>query len=215
MTTATVEADNTLSTRYLDSSWSRQVRSLLYHTYRDDPMFQCILESDRKGYLQRIRACTRELSASYFTENMPIIGLLLGDRLTGVAFVASSEKAEEVTNRLLWRTRMMLSIGYSCTENYLEYQQSLRDTLPESRSYLLPLVGIHPEFRDLGYGRKLLSAVHDLCDLDQESSGSALSLSNKDLLPFFKGWGYQVTGEVEQGAYQQTLLFRPRPAGKN
>ena len=210
MTTVTLETDNTLSTRYLDASWSPQVRSLLYHTYRDDPLFQNILESDRKGYLQRIRACTRELATSYFTENMPVIGLLVGERLTGVAFVSSNEKAEEVTNRLLWRVRMMLSIGYTGTENYLEYQQSLLSTLPASRSYLLPLIGIHPDFRDLGYGRKLLTAVHDLCDLDQESAGSSVSLSNEALLPFFEGMGYQRAGKAEQGDYQQVLLFRMR-----
>ena len=211
MTTETLETDHALSTRYLDASWSPQVRSLLYHTYRDDPLFQTILESGRKGYLQRIRACTRELATSYFTENMPVIGLLVGERLTGVAFVSSNEKAEEVTNRLLWRVRMMLSIGYTGTENYLEYQQSLLSALPASRSYLLPLIGIHPDFRDLGYGRKLLTAVHDLCDLDQESSGSSVSLSNEALLPFFERMGYQVEGKAEQGEYQQVLLFRARP----
>ncbi len=200
-----------LSTRYLDPSWSRQIRSLLYHTYRDDPLFQHILDSERKGYLQRVRACTRELASSYFTENMPVIGLLDGDRLTGVAFVSCNEKADEVTNRFLWRARMLLSIGYGCTESYLNYHQNLSDSTNKSRSYLLPLVGVHPDYRQQGHGRRLLQAVHDLCDLDQESNGSVISLSDRSLLPFFNELGYSSHSTMSLGSFSQTLLFRTRP----
>ncbi|CAM3527864.1 GNAT family N-acetyltransferase [Parendozoicomonas haliclonae] len=200
-----------ITTRYLDTNWTRQVRSLLYHTYRHDPIFRHILEADRKGYEQRIRACTRELATLYFAENMPVIGLLDEERLVGVAFVCSSEKAEELLTRLFWRVKMIMTIGYRCTENYLTYIQQLHDTLPESHSYLLPMVGVHPELRERGYGRRLLEAVHDLCDLDQTASGCTVALSEGNLLPFFSGLGYIRAAIIEEGDHTQAMLFRERP----
>ncbi len=199
-----------ITTRYLDGTWTRDVRSLLYHTYRDDPAFMDILESGRIGYDQRIRACTRELASNYFTENMPVIGVLDGDRLIGVAFVTSGQSIGETVSRLLWKWKMILTIGYRCTCNYIDYLYKLQHKLPGGSCYFLPMIGIHPEFRKAGHSRTLLSAVHDLCDLDQNITGCALTLSQKEMLPFFQALGYRETGKLEEGGYEQLVLFRPR-----
>ncbi|MCL6269903.1 hypothetical protein M3P05_08130 [Sansalvadorimonas sp. 2012CJ34-2] len=212
MTTATFgeSIDMRITTRYLDSSWTREVRSLLYHTYRDDSVFQSLLEADRAGYDQRIRACTRELAAYYFSENMPVIGVLEGDRLIGVAFVSRSEDISTIVGRLLWKWKMVLTIGYKCTVNYLEYLRKLQEVLPEEHAYLLPLIGVHPRFRRSGHCRTLLKAVHDLSDLDQNGKGTSLCLSNEALQAFFGGFGYQQIGQVDHNGVKQLVLFRAR-----
>lgn len=209
----TAEADVSDDTRtlYLDGSFSRQIRSLLYHTYRDDPVYQSLFESERTGYDQRIRACTRELASGYFSENFPVVGVVKNDRLIATAFVAKSSANTEFADRFFWRCKMILTVGYGCTEKYLAFLKSIYGLLPEGAHYYLPLIGVHPDFQHQGHGRHLLDAVHNLCDLDQQSQGIGLNTSNPEMLPFFESMGYRHAGQfaVNEGV-RETVMFRDK-----
>ena len=54
--------------RMLDSGYVREARSLLYHAYRHEPTFAYLLESERAGFDQRVRATVRELVNQHFAE---------------------------------------------------------------------------------------------------------------------------------------------------
>ena len=45
----------------LDSGYSHEARSLLYHAYRHEPTFGYLFEAERPGYEHRVRATVREL----------------------------------------------------------------------------------------------------------------------------------------------------------
>ncbi len=208
---AEAEVSDDTRTLYLDGSFSRQIRSLLYHTYQNDPVYQTLFESGRTGYNQRIRACTRELASGYFSENFPVVGVVKNDRLIATAFVAKSAANAEFADRFFWRCKMILTVGYTGTEKYLGFLKSIQQLIPDSPHYYLPLIGVHPDFQHQGHGRQLLDAVHNLCDLDQQSKGVGLNTSNPEMLPFFESMGYQKTGEFSVGeGISETVLFRDK-----
>ena len=78
--------------RMLDSGYAREARSLLYHAYRHDPTFAYLFEAERPGYDQRVRATVRELVQQHFAEDLPAIGLLIDDRLIGMALIAPPQR---------------------------------------------------------------------------------------------------------------------------
>lgn len=74
--------------RQLDSGYSREARSLLYQAYRHEPTFRYLFEADRPGYDHRVRATVRELVRQHFFQDLPALGLLVQDRLIGIALIA-------------------------------------------------------------------------------------------------------------------------------
>ncbi len=77
----------------LDGGYSREARSLLYQAYRHEPTFSYLFEAERPGYEQRVRATVRELVKQHFLQDLPAIGLLVNDRLIGIALIAPPQRA--------------------------------------------------------------------------------------------------------------------------
>ena len=73
----------------LDERNARQARSLLYHSYRNEPTFRYLLGADKPGYRQRIRATIRELIYLHFERGETVLGVIdkASHRVLGVVFV--------------------------------------------------------------------------------------------------------------------------------
>lgn len=197
--------------RLLDSGYARETRSLLYHAYLNEPTFAYLLESGRPGYEQRVRATVRELVQEHFFEEQPAIGVLIDDRLVGVALIAPPQRRLDITESWGWRLRMLLTTGFRCTRRYLDYHAAILACLPPGRFHVLPLLGVHPQFRGRGLGGKLLNALHDWCAEDPNSQGLVLDTGNSRYLDFYKRQGYQQIGEVKIGPVLEHLFFHPNP----
>ena len=119
--TSTVIAD----IHMLDGGYSREARSLLYQAYRHEPTYGYLFEAERPGYEQRVRATVRELVKQHFFQDLPAIGLLVNDRLIGIALIAPPQRRLGITESWAWRLRMVLSTGFRCTRRYLEYHDAV------------------------------------------------------------------------------------------
>lgn len=197
--------------RLLDSGYSREARSMLYHAYRHEPTFAYLFESERPGYDQRVRATVRELVKQHFLQDLPAIGLFIDDRLVGTALIAPPQRRLGITESWAWRLRMLLSTGLRCTRRYLEYHQAVLACLPTDAVHVLPLLGIHPQFQGRHLGEQLLQAVHNWCAEDPHSEGVVLDTGNPRYLEFYTRQGYQDIGEVAVGPIREHVFFHPRP----
>src|SRR5690606_35461944 len=157
--------------RMLDGGYAREVRSLLYHAYRHEPTFAYLFEAERPGFDQRVRATIRELVQQHFSEDQPAIGLLIEDRLIGIALIAPPQRRLDITESWSWRMRMLLTTGFRCTKRYPEYHAALMSCLPVGAYHVLPLIGIHPEYQGQYRGEQLLEALHNWCADDPNSQG--------------------------------------------
>ncbi|TBU97622.1 GNAT family N-acetyltransferase [Phytopseudomonas dryadis] len=201
--------DRHAETRLLDGGYAREARSLLYQAYRHDPTFAYLFQAGRAGFDQRVRATVRELVQRHFNEELPAIGLLLDDRLIGMALIAPPRRRLEITESWLWRLRMVLSTGFGCTQRYLAYHDAVLASLPPGAYHVLPLIGIHPEYQGHRYGEQLLTALHEWCAQDSGSAGIVLDTGNARYLDFYRRHGYQEIGEVAVGPVVEHIFLQP------
>lgn len=197
--------------RLLDRGYAREARSLLYHAYRHEPTFGYLLESDRPGFDQRVRATVRELVNQHFLDEHPAIGLLIEDRLVGIALIAPPVRRLGVTESWGWRLRMLLTTGFRCTQRFLAYHESIQACLPLGPYHLLPLLGVHPQFQGRQLGVELLDALHQWCAEDASSQGVVLDTGNPRYVEFYLRLGYEEIGQVALGPVLQRVFFHPNP----
>src|SRR3989338_1152470 len=195
----------------LDGGFAREARSLLYQAYRHEPTFAYLFEPERPVYEQRVRATVRELVQQHFSEDLPALGLLVEDRLVGVALIAPHQRRLDITESWGWRMRMLLTTGFRCTKRYLAYHDAVLACLPPGPYHVLPLIGIHPEFQGKHLGEQLLEALHNWCADDAGSQGVVLDTGNPRYLDFYKRQGYQEIGEVAVGPVREHVFFHPNP----
>ena len=198
--------------RLLDRGYSREARSLLYHAYRHEPTYAYLLDANRPGYDQRVRATVRELVKQHFIEELPAIGLLIEERLVGIALIAPPQRRLDITESWAWRLRMLLTTGLGCNRRFLEYHEAVLACLPPGPYHVLPLIGIHPEFQGRQLGERLLQALHEWCAEDAGSQGVVLDTGNPRYLDFYQRQGYQLLGEVAVGPVLERVFFHPNPA---
>lgn len=195
----------------LDRGYGPEASSLLYHAYRADPTFRYLFEADRPGYDHRLRATIRELMRKHVGEQRPALGLMLDDRLIGVALISPPQRRLEVTESWPWRLRMLLTAGFRSTRRYLDYHEAVMACVPSDAFHLLPLLGVQPSLQGQHYGEQMLAAVHDWCAQDTHSRGIVLSTGNNRNLGFFRDHGYQNIGEVAIGPIREQVFFHPSP----
>ena len=86
----------------LDSSVSRNVVALLQHGYADEPNYRHLLNVEKPGYQQRLRATFRELVNIHFQKGEPVIGVVdtQNDTLCGVALVVRNKNRATLSRSL-------------------------------------------------------------------------------------------------------------------
>ncbi|MFY0663977.1 MAG: GNAT family N-acetyltransferase [Natronospirillum sp.] len=195
----------------LDESSAAQIRSVLFHSYRDEPTYQYLLEAHRPGYQQRLRATLRELVRLHFERNEVVLGITVGEpaRLIGAVFLSDIELRQDLSNKTLWHLKLILTAGLQAARNFTQYFNRVQAALPEAPHRMVSLVGVLPEFQKQGFGRKLMDAVHEICAQDSISEGVYLDTGNNAYLPFYEGLGYQQFATVQLKSLAEVILFRP------
>jgi GNAT superfamily N-acetyltransferase len=151
------------------------------------------------------------LVKQHFLQDLPAIGLLVNDRLIGIALIAPPQRRLGITESWAWRLRMVLSTGFRCTRRYLEYHDAVAACSPSDAVHVLPLLGIHPQFQGKHFGEQLLQAVHNWCAVDETSQGVILDTGNPRYLEFYKRQGYEEIGEVAVGPIREHVFFHANP----
>jgi len=196
----------------LDPAAKAEAQAILFRAYKNEPTFQYLFESRRKGYEQRVRATIRELVRVHFESEQATIGLVLDNHLIAVALIGSPSARLGLGFRMNWRIRMMITAGMDCTWRYINYHKQIHRCLPQTAHHELPLIGVDAAYRNMGYGRQLMHEIEQVCLANPDSAGIALDTGNARYLNFYQGLGYQVVGKVKFGSLVESVLFKPRAA---
>ena len=197
----------------LDERFNRQARSLLYHSYKDEPTFKYLLDAHRPGYKQRIRATIRELIRLHMDRGEFIFGVVhkADDRLLGVAFFSDLQLKMDISKQLFWRLKMILTAGFESTRRFVDYFNDVQESLPSKNHRMVSLIGIHPDFQKQGLGKLLLESIHAITDQDENSIGLFLDTGNNRYLDFYQSLSYEVFTELPLGQLKEFVLYRPNP----
>ena len=192
----------------LEAGAFSEAKAILYRAYRNEPTFRYLFNSSRRGYDQRVRATIRELINLHFAKKQDVIGLALDSHLIAVALVGSPNVRLSLSNQLNWRIRMLLTTGFNCTSRYIKYHKQIHECLPSGLHHELPLFGVDAKYRNLGYGKQLMSAIENICKENPHSVGIALDTGNSRYLEFFKRIGYKTVGNIQLGDVTESVLFK-------
>ena len=206
MTTTTDETEARVVR--LEAGAFTEAKAILFRAYKQEPTFKYLFEAKRRGYEQRVRATIRELINQHFKSKQDVIGLALDSHLIAVALVGSPDTRLSLSSQLNWRMRMMLTAGMDCTWRYIDYHKQIHQCLPSGHHHELPLLGVDAHYRNLGYGKQLMTAIETICEENPRSVGVALDTGNARYLKFYQELGYKTVGTVKLGDLTESVLFK-------
>ncbi|RRJ84714.1 hypothetical protein [Aestuariirhabdus litorea] len=192
----------------LNLSWKREARAVLFNAYRECPLYQRLFSSEVEGFVQRLRSGIREMCSIYFDSDDLILGLLVNDRLSGVAVLCPPNR-KRLADIFSWRWKMFLTAGFGCTERINEYQARVANHL--HNCYQVPLIGINAEQRHLGLGKQLFDEIHRQVESDRSARGVVIDTANPYYLDYFAAQGYQVIETLSIDGLEEKILLRPNP----
>jgi GNAT superfamily N-acetyltransferase len=195
---------------YLDADDLNVAASILYKAYFDDPLFKDIFQIDKEGYEARLRSAIREEINTYWDASQPLIGLYENERLLAVTCLTLPDTAFGAGKFWHWRLKMLLTAGYFGTKQMIVKEQKVRDKIPAKNYHMLSLIGVHPDYQDIGLGHVLMSAVLGLLLEDESSQGVGMLVTLPKCTSFFEDGGFELVEEIAVGNIKGTVMFRPR-----
>lgn len=208
------QENDKVSVQYLPAEDLSTAGSLMYQAYHDDPVLKKVLnysEQQKSSYEKKLRSLIREELSSFWQERQPLIGLYRDKRLKAVACVFESNSQLHAERYWHWRLKLMLSAGYLQTNQLIEKEKTIRQSLAEKGNYyFLAFIAVDPHFHGQGFGRYLLRGLDDLIDSNLDATGMAVFVTRDEHIKFFSSEGFSQFKALSFNTVNGQLLFKPR-----
>jgi len=195
---------------YLGVDDLKVAASILYNAYFDDPLFTDIFQVNKEGYEARLRSAIREEINTYYDASQSIIGLFEGKRLLAVTCLTLPDMAFGSGKFWHWRLKMLLTAGYFPTKQMIVKEEKVREKMPAKNYHMMSLIGVHPDYQDIGLGHVLMSAVLGLLLEDETSEGVGILVTLPKCVSFFEDGGFEHIEEIAVGHITGKVMFRPK-----
>lgn len=186
-----------------------EAQSVLWASYRNDPLYRYIFDDSDPAFDQRVRATIREGLNLHLRNNLPGYGLRYKNRLVGVAFVRSPSQAAgfDLKKEYRWHIGMYLTAGFAATRRFLRYRDEVQARLPHAH-YSLAMMAIHPDFQKTGLGMKLLNYLHQKTEARSNATGVCVDASLFPAERLERLQHYQCLGSFQLGGHTRKILYR-------
>lgn len=184
-------------------------QSVLWASYRNDPLYRYIFDDSDPAFDQRVRATIREGLNLHLRNNLPGYGVRYKNRLVGVAFVRSPTNVTgfDLNKEYRWHLGMYLTAGFAATRRFLRYRDEVQARLP-STQYSLAMMAIHPDFQQTGLGMKLLNHLHQKTAACSKATGVCIDASLFPAERLERLQNYQCLGSFQLGGHTRKILYR-------
>lgn len=206
--------EQSLKVEVLNAEQLKLAASVLYTAYHDDPLFMQIFRATESDYEKRLRSAIREDLAAFWQAGQPILGLLQGEQLLGVACITTPASDLSGDRFWHWRLKMLLTAGLLSTRQMLEKEQKIHAAMPAKRYHMLAFLARNPSYHHPSAMRTFLQAIDQWVDEDSGSEGIGVFVTLDKYLPLFQQHEYQQVAKLEFQTVGGTLLFRPRQHNK-
>lgn len=193
---------------YLTAEDLRVAASILYNAYHSDPLFlDALTTGEQTQYEKKLRGAIREELNELWQQEQALIGLFDGDRLIGVACIATQQVPLGEARYWHWRLKMLLSTGWQSTQALMKKESQIVDNLPSKECGILQFIAISPFEQGKGFGHKLVQAVLSWCDEQPELDGIGLFASRVSDIHLFNHHRFEKRTELMIGNILGELLF--------
>ncbi|MBC7093294.1 GNAT family N-acetyltransferase [Candidatus Bipolaricaulota bacterium] len=138
----------------------------------------------------------------------PLFGVVLGDRVVGVAGVSSSPSRLRYFRLLPALVRLVPALRPGAALALL--RATRRPPAIPAPALTLDKIAVLPEFQGRGLGRRLMAHVHALCASDPEPAGVYLVTVGEGNRSFYEALGYRTVRAVPAAGVTVLHMFLPR-----
>ncbi|WP_394200364.1 GNAT family N-acetyltransferase [Shewanella waksmanii] len=207
-TTAEATLPTDLKAVYLTAEDLRVAASILYNAYHDDPVFiDAMHTGDQTQFEKKLRGAIREELNSLWQEEQVLIGLFDGDRLIGVACIATEQLPLGEARFWNWRFKMLLSAGWQTAQALMNKERSMLEHLPSAHCGVLQFIAINPIEQGKGYGSRLVQAVVSWSEEQPELDGIGVFAANPQHVQLFSQHDFSQLERLTIGNVEGELLF--------
>lgn len=195
---------------YLAGEDLRVAASLLFQSYKDDPIFQEIFKAEKDGYEQRLRAAIREELNVFWQSGQSMFGVYDGDTLEGVVCITRPDNAFGPGRFWHWRLKMLLTAGYLSTQQMLEKERLVAKAVPYENYLLLAFIAVHPRYQHKGLGHLLVSAVNTILRAESDAEGVVALATRAEYESFLAHQGYAKLSSIQLGKIEGSVMVCER-----
>ncbi|MCL1057664.1 GNAT family N-acetyltransferase [Shewanella gelidimarina] len=193
---------------YLTAEDLRIAASILYNAYHDDPFFMdALYHDDKVQYEQKLRGAIREELNELWQQEQGLIGMFSGERLIGVACIATQQVPLGEARYWHWRLKMLISAGWQSTQAWIKKEHQIIENLPNSRCGILQFIAIATNEQGKGYGSQLVKTVLSWCDEQLQLDGVGVFVSDPAHIALFSNHGFDKLEDLEIGKVTGELMF--------
>jgi len=198
----------------LDKARLGEAVDLLVAAFADDPGYRHFANAARSDYRHRLRLWFREGTAVQEASGQPVLGVLDGGQLAGVAVIQAPGASFPVLAQVRWLLTLSWQISPLTTWRTYRNMRATVRCHPADPHYYLPILGVHPNHQGKGFGRLLLDELHARSERHPASTGVCLETENPANVAMYRHFGYRVTHRLTVGRLPVTVMFRPNGAEK-
>jgi hypothetical protein len=205
-----IPTDHQFTVEVLNAEQLKLAASILYMAYHDDPLLMQIFRAEQTDYEKRLRSAIREDLAAFWDAGQPLLGLMQGEQLLGIACITTPSSALSGDRFWHWRLKMLLTAGLLSTRQMLEKEQKIHAAMPAERYHMLAFLARNPAYHHPSAMQTFLQAIDHWVDLEPESQGIGVFVTLDKYLPLFHQDDYQKVCTLEFQTVSGTLLFRSK-----
>jgi len=197
----------------LEESHAEEAVELLVLAFETDPAYRYFCDAERPGYLRRLGMLFRSGRRLQRSSGQPVLGVLSGQRLAGLAMIQEPGATVSARAQLRWLLEMALFMGPRVPWRILRDIRVAEAARPAEPHFYLPILAVHPDFQGSGCGRALLEALQSRSGRHPRSTGVCLETENPDNVPFYEHIGYRAIARNTVAGLEITTLFRAHEGG--
>jgi ribosomal protein S18 acetylase RimI-like enzyme len=184
-----------------------ELAQLLSQAFINDPWIQALFPDDpvrMQYFFEFIIHYSKLMGGSVLTHTQDNL-------LVGVACIESPTHQNTFIN-ILKLTKVILTFMIKCGPKKLllanRYMKLALKYRPKERHHYLTCIGVAPNLKGSGIGKKMLIDIHNLVEQDTHSLGIGLDTENKDNIGLYEYFGYKLTGTEKLDSVTIYTLFR-------
>ena len=188
----------------LDKNHESAVTSALCEAFSEYPVMSFVLDQDDPP---RLQALVHMFVMARVLRDEPILGAFVGPELAAVA-IASYPGGDPAPEEFQGpRADVWRQLGTQAEGRYEAYGEATRAFKVDVPHVHLNMVGVRPEFRGLGLGRRLIDEVQRISRTRPGSQGVALVTENPANVPLYRHLGFESLGHVRVSPRLETWGF--------
>ena len=197
----------------LDESRAEEAIELLALAFEEDPAYRYFCSAERPGYRRRLRVVFRSVWALWRSSDQPVLGVVSGQGLAGLAMLQRPGGRFAAWPQLRWLLTVALFAGPRVPWRILGDMRIAEPARPAELHLYLMLLAVHPEFQGGGCARTLLEALQDRSERHPRSSGVCLETENPKNVSFYEHIGFRVIARNSYADLEIVTLFRSDESG--